>query len=168
MGAGLSLTADIRKFFAFLSACGLIASIVAYVDTFSVVRMDFIFRLWIILIVGWMFLLALIYFLEYPACQTSSFLWKGFTRGMPSWVGPCIGLLWLIAISHAIWFSLHSSWGVPTIQDGQYAIGASGQILRVLTREEYIKLRSAEARMLAAATASFYFVPMTYWWFRRN
>jgi hypothetical protein len=87
MGAGLSLTADIRKFFAFLSACGLIASIVAYIDTFSVVRMDFIFRLWIIFIVGWMFLLAPIYFLEYPASQTSSFLWKGFTRGMPSWVG---------------------------------------------------------------------------------
>jgi hypothetical protein len=73
----------------------------------------------------------------------------------------------LIGIAHLIWFALHSGWGVPAILDGQYVLDSRGQTLKVLTETEYRTLKAEEVRMFAAMTASFYFVPMMYCWFRR-
>jgi len=115
-----------------------------------------------------MALFAPIYALEYPASRTLSFSWKGFARGMPSWVAPCSRLLSLIALAHFVWFAVHSGWGVPAIEDGQYVLTARGKILKVLTQAEYLKLTAAGGRMFATMMISFYFVPMMYWWFRRN
>jgi len=158
----------IRRFLAFLSACGLATSLVAYVGSFSGMRVDTTFRWWIILIPGWMALFAPIYALEYPASRAPSFCWKGFARGMPSWVAPCSWVLSLMAIAHFVWFATHSGWGVPAIQDGQYVLSARGQVLKVISQAEYLNLREAGARVFATMMVSFYFVPMVYWWFSRS
>ena len=157
----------IRGFFVFVSACGLAASVLAYIESFSGTRADTIFQLWIILVVGWMVLFAMIFALEYPASRAPSFSLKGFARGMPNWVAPCYWILLLITIVHFVWFTMHSGGGVPAIQDGQYVLEARGQILRVLTQAEYVKLSAAGARLFATVMISCYFVPTMYWWFRR-
>jgi hypothetical protein len=59
-----------------------------------------------------MALFAPIYALEYLGSSEPSLAWKGFARGLPSWVGPCGVLLSLIALAHFIWFAVHSHWGV--------------------------------------------------------
>jgi hypothetical protein len=164
----VTVTPTFRKIFAFLSACGIAASIIAYSESFAGSRADAIFRWWIVLLPAWMVVFAPIYVLEYPASRATSFAWKGFARGMPSWVAPCSWLLSLVVVAHVAWFALHSGRGVPTIQDGQFVLEARGQVLRVLTNAEYNDLRAAGARMFAAGMISFYFIPMTYWWFRRN
>lgn len=86
---------------------------------------------WIILLCIGVFALGIpVQILEYPGSRALTFYWKGFARGMPSWVAPCAVLLWLIAIAHFAWFALHSGWGVPAILDGQYVIDARGHILK--------------------------------------
>jgi hypothetical protein len=159
---------NLRGFFAFLSACGFAASIVAYVESFSESRANAVFQWWIVLVLGCMALFAPIYVLEYPTSRAPTFSLKGFAHGMPSWVAPCSWLLSLIAIAHLAWFAVHAGWGVPEMQDGQYVLRVRGQILKVLTQSEYFKLRAAGARMFAAGMISFYFIPMMYWWFRRG
>jgi hypothetical protein len=159
------VTPGFRRFFAFLSACGIAVSVVAYIESFSV-SSDAIFRWWIALFPGWMALFAPIYVLEYPASRALTFSWKGFARGMPGWVAPCSWLLSLIATAHLTWFATHAGLGVPVIRDGRYLL--RGQTLKVLTQAEYVTLRAAGARMFATAMISFYFVPMMYWWFRRS
>ncbi len=168
MGRYSVMAPDIRRFLASLSACGIATSLIAYIESFSATRVDSTFRWSIILIPGWMALFIPIYALEYPASRAPSFSWKGFARGMPSWVVLCSRLLFLIAIGHLAWFAVHSGWGVPTIRDGQYVLIARGRVLKILTEAEYLKLAAAGARTFAAMMIAFYFVPMVYWWFRRK
>jgi hypothetical protein len=159
---------NLRRVFAFLAACGLAVSIGSYLTSFSASPADAISRCWIVLLLGWMALVAPIYVIEYPASRAASFAWTGFARGMPSWVAPCSWLLSLICGAHFAWFATHAGWGVPEIRDGQYALVSHGRILAVLTQAEYVKLRAAGARMFAAGMITVYFLPMTYWWFRRK
>jgi hypothetical protein len=164
----VAVTTNFRRFFAFLSACGIAVNTVAYVESFSLSPADAMFRWWIVLVPGWIALLAPIYVLEYPASRGPSFALYGFARGMPVWVAPCAWLLSLIAAAHLAWLAVHAGWGVPEIRDGQYVLTSNGRTLEVLTQTEYVKLRAAGARMGATAMIDAYFIPMTYWWFRRN
>jgi hypothetical protein len=164
----VSMMPIIGRFLAFLSACGIAACIFAYIYSFFGAPVDTILPWVIPLILGWMVLFATIYAIEYPASRTPSFSWKGFARGMPSWVAPCSWILSLIAIANLVWFAMHSGLGVPAIVDGQYVLDSRGRILKVLTHAEYITLKEAELRAFATMMIFFYFVPMLYWWYRRN
>ena len=158
----------LRRVFVFLAACGIALSIVAYVASFSASQSDIIFRWAIVLFPGWMVFYVSIFYLEYPSSKEPNFTWTGFARGMRSWVAPCSSTLWLIFVAHLVWFGVRTGFGNPEIRDGQYALVTRGRILSVLTQAAYIKLRAVEARMLAAAMITLYFLPMMYWWFRRN
>jgi hypothetical protein len=153
---------------AFLSASGIAMCILAYIESFFGATIGSS-RAWIILLVIGVFALGIpVQILEYPASKALAFYWKGFARGMPIWVVPCARLLLLTALAHFVWFAVHSGWGVPAIVDGQYVIDARGHILRVLTQAEYLTLEEAWLRGVASIMIACYFVPMTYWWFRRN
>jgi len=159
----------IHRFLAFLSACCIAASILGYMYSFSGTSVDKIL-LWglLLLIPGWMALLVPMYVLEYPLSRTPSFCWKGFARGMPSWVAPCSWLLSLIAIAHLVWLAVQNGWGVPEIVNGQYVLESRGRILKVLTQAEYLALTEAELRAFTTMMIYFYFVTMMYWWFRQS
>jgi hypothetical protein len=162
------MPSTVRGFAAFLAACGIAASILAYVVSFDGALVDIAFPWLGLLFIGSMALIIPIYARDYPASRVPSFVWKGFARGMPSWVAPCSWFLSLICIAHFVWFAVHTGWGVPEIQDGQYILDARGQTLKVLTQSEYFTLKEAELRMFATLMIYFYFLPMTYWWFRRE
>jgi hypothetical protein len=159
---------NLRRVFAFLAACGFAVSIVAYVETFSVSRADAIFQWGIVLFPELMVFYVLIFFLEYPASKQPNFAWTGFARGMPSWVAPGSCMLWVIFLAHFVWFGAHTGFGLPEILDGQYALVTRGRILSVLTQAEYVEFRAAEARTCGALMITCYFLPLTYWWFRRR
>jgi hypothetical protein len=52
--------------------------------------------------------------------------------------------------------------------DGQYVLDSHGRILKVLTQAEYVTLKEALLRIFATLMSTCYFMPMMYWWFRRN
>jgi hypothetical protein len=87
---------------------------------------------------------------------------------MPSWVAPCATLLTLVYAGHFVWFAIHTGLGVPSIKDGQYFIDNHGRNLTVLSQSEYLTLKAAELRMFATFAIAAYFIPMMYWWFRRD
>jgi len=153
-----------RRVAIFLSACGFAANFLAYVGSFSGASVDTIFPWFILLFVGWIMLFIPMYVLEYPASRSPIFFWK-FARCMPSWVAPCSMALALIGIAHLVWFGVHSGLGVPAIRDGQYVLASRGRILKVLTESDYFAFRAAGIRACATIMMSFYFAPMTYWWF---
>lgn len=157
-----------RRLLAFLAASGFAAGILIYVGSFPRARVSDASLWWVAFVLGWMALFLPLYVIEYPASRTASFAWKGFARGMPSYVAPFSVLLSLIAVGHFLWFTAHSGWGVPEFQDGQYVSVARGRILRVLTEAEFFKLRAMDARMFATTMSYLYFTPMTYWWFHRD
>ncbi|HEY3990782.1 MAG TPA: hypothetical protein VGM02_15875 [Acidobacteriaceae bacterium] len=160
-----------RKLLAFLASCGIAASIFAYICSFSGVRVNSIFLWEAPLVLGTIALYVPIYAVEYSARESASpwrgITWKQMARGMPSWVTPCAVLLLLIYVGHFVWFTVHTGLGVPSIRDGQYVI-SHGRNLRVLSQPEYFTLKAAELRMLATLMVNIYFVPMMYWWYRRN
>jgi hypothetical protein len=123
-------------------------------------------------VLGAIVLYVPIYAIEYPVGVSTSpwrgVSWKQMSRGMPSWVTPCVVLLSLIYVGHFIWFTLHTGLGVPSIRDGQYVIGSRERNLRTLSSSEYFVLKAEELRMLATLMITAYFMPMMYWWFRRN
>ncbi len=168
IGRVVIMTPHVRRLLAFLSACGIATSILAYAESFSGVHVDSVFRWSIVLVPGWMALFAPIYFLEYPASRAPSFAWEGFARGLPRWVAPSAKLLSLIAIMHVLWCVVQNGLGTPAIIDGQYVLDSRGRILKVLTQAEYFKLRGTGVRTFAAMAISFYFMPMMYWWFPRS
>jgi hypothetical protein len=157
-----------RKLLAFLSACGLAASILAYIGSFFGAPVDKILPWALLLIPGWMVLIAPIFVLEYPASRAPSFAWKGFVRGMPRWVSVCTKLFSFVALGHLVWGVLKNGPGVAAIVDGQYVLASRGRILKVLTGADYLRLRGGDLRVLATIMISFYFAPMVYWWFWRN
>jgi hypothetical protein len=157
-----------RRFPAVLSAFVIAACILAYIYSFFATQVDTILPWSVLLILGWMALFLPIYVLEYPASRTPSFGWKGFARGMPSWVAPCSWLLSVIFVAHLVWLVVQTGWGVPEIVNGQYVLSSRGRILKVLTQAEYLALTEAFLRAFTTLMVSFYFLPMTYWWFRRS
>ena len=159
---------DLRRFLAFLSACGLTASVVAYIESFSGTMVDETMRLVFLLPLGALALEIPIHTLEHPSSRNRRFYWKEFARRMPSWVMPFSYLLVAVVIAHGILFFLQGGTGMPTVENGQYFINGHGRVLKVLTQTEYVGLRKAELRMLASLMIACYFVPTMYWWFCRN
>jgi hypothetical protein len=165
----MAMNPIIHKFLAVLSACAMAASILSYMYSFFGAPVDKIL-LWgfLLLIPGWIALFLPMYVLEYPLSRAPSFSWKGFARGMPSWVAPCSWLLSVIFVAHLVWLAVQNGWGVPEIVNGQYVLSSRGRILKLLTQAEYLALTEAELRAFTTAMISLYFVPMVYWWFRRT
>jgi hypothetical protein len=157
-----------RTVLAFLSTLGFAGGALAYALTFRQVPTDTIFPWMGLLCVGMMLLFSPIFVLEYPQSRAPSSFYLGFARGLPGWVAPCEWILALIALTHIIWFALHSGLGVPAVQDGEYVIESRGHILRVISQAEFLALKEAALRMFSTMMVSFYYVPMAYWWFRRN
>ena len=164
----VSMMPIIDRFLAFLWACVIAANIFAYIYSYFGAPVDKILWGFLLLIPGWMALLVPMYVLEYPLSRAPSFSWKGFARGMPSWVAPCSWLLSLIAIAHLVCLAVQNGPGVPEIVNGQYVLDSRGRILKVLTQAEYLALTEAELRAFTTMTIFFYFVPMMYWWYRRK
>jgi hypothetical protein len=157
-----------RRLLAFLSTSGVSAGIFVYIKSFSGSTID---NSWIWLILLGVGLCAVgipIRSLEHPSSQDWKFCWKEFARGMPSWVVFCNYLLVLVVIAHLVWYYLHGGSGVPTIKDGQYVLDSRGRILKVLTQAEYLTLREEQLRIAASLIISSYYIPMMYWWPRRN
>jgi hypothetical protein len=168
MGETVVVTPPTRRFLACLSACGIAASVLVYIESFSGATIDNNWRWEILLGIGVFAVSIPLHILEYPSSQKWNFYWKKYAQCMPSWVVPCDKLFWLIAIAQGVWFLIHSGGGAPTIMDGQYVLDSRGRVLKVLTQSEYLALKAEEIRMLAALMIACYFGPMMYWWFRRN
>ena len=158
----------IHKFLAVLSACAMGASILSYMYSFFGAPVDEILLWECLLLIPWMALIVPIYVLEYPLSRAPSFSWKGFARGMPSWVAPCSWLLSVIFVAHLVLLAVLNGPGVPDIVNGQHVLRSRGRILKLLTQAEYLALMEAELRAITTLMISFYFVPMMYWWFRRT
>jgi hypothetical protein len=158
----------VGKFLAFLSACGLMVSVLGYIYSFlgAPVEQDFVGAL--SLLPGWAALSVPIFVLEYPESRKVSWPFKGFARGMPSWVAPCSWLLQLFFVAHFVWMAMQWGPGVPDIVDGQYVLASRGRVLKLLTQGQYQTLMEAGLRSLATIMISFYFMPMVYWWFRQS
>ena len=157
-----------RGFLALLSACGIAACIPVYIESFSGATIDNSWR-WLLLLGIGVFAVGMpIHILEYPSSKNWNFYWKEFARGMPSWVVAFECLLVLVVIAHFVWYYLQGGFGVPGIKDGEYVLDNRGRILKVLTQAEYFTLQEAQLRIVASLIISSYFMPMMYWWFRRN
>ncbi len=163
------MTSLMGRFLALISASVIAACILGYMYSFFGAPVDKILS-WgfLLLIPGWMAMVLPMYVLEYPLSRAPSFCWKGFARGMPSWVAPCSWLLSLIAVAHLVLLALQNGLGVPAIVNGQYVLDSRGRILKVLTQAEYLALTEAEVRAFTTVMISFYFVTMMYWWFRQS
>ncbi len=164
----MSISSNTRKVFASLSMCGFAASMLAYILSFFGVPTERVYPWMGLLCAGMMLLFVPVYILEYPSSRSPTFFYKEFANGMPKWVAPCEWILALIALMQIFWFAFHSGLGVTAFQDGQYVIESRGQVLKVISEAEYLTLKGAGLRMFAAMLVSLYFVPMTYWSFRRS
>jgi len=155
-----------RRCLAFLSVCGIAATILAYITSFFGGWID-ISLLWVApLGFGALALGMPIRFIE-PSSKFPSYFWTEFTQGMPKWVFPFLILVWLTTAAHFAWFSFHVGFGVPEIKDGQYVLDNHTEVLKVLTQSEYLSLKGAQVRMIATVMISMYAVPTIYWYFRR-
>ncbi len=145
----------------------MIASACAYIESFSLADTEVMNRLLIASGAGLVLLLLPIFGLE-PSLLTRKDFWNKFTRGMPSWVGPCIVFISLVVVAHFVWFFVQQGGGVPVIKDGQYLLDDHGRTLKVLTETEYLTLKEGYTRLRAVILIAGYFMPMFYWWFPRN
>ena len=161
-------TPTVRKLLAFVSVCGIAASIFIYIYSYSGAPADKLFPWALLLLVGVLVVYVPILTIEYSRSGTGVSVQKRIEQGMPRWFKSCSIFLMLLCVGHFVWFGVHSGMGVPEIMDGQYVIDARGHILKVLTRSEYLALKQAELRMFATLMITFYFMPMMYWWFRKD
>lgn len=153
------------KLIAIAASCGLVASIVAYAQSFHGATPETLSLLLIATGIGAAAVSLSVYALGYPASKEQAFWSKGFSQGMPSWAAPCVYILWIIAVAHLMWFSVRSDFAGPTIVGGQYVLDLRGRIVKVLTEAEYLSLKRAELRSFAALIASCHVMPMLYGWF---
>lgn len=164
----LNMTQAIRRLLSALSACGIAASILAYIRSLSEATIDDELRWVIALGIAALALQVPIVVLEHSTLENRTFFWKGFSLGMPRWVVPCVMLFWLIAIAHFVWFFLQTSAAVPIMNDGQYILSSRGRIVRVLTETEFLTFKAGELRVFAALMIACYFMPTMYWWFPQS
>jgi hypothetical protein len=123
----------------------------------------------VLILHGGVFLLLLPMFaLEWRGLNARTFFWKGFAKPMPRWVVPAIQVIGLFCMAHFVVFLVQSRVASPEIIHGQYVLNNHGQIVRVLTRSEYFRLKGVELRLFASGWMFFYFVPTMYWWFPRH
>jgi hypothetical protein len=167
MGDTETMKSSNRTLLLLLSACGTAASILIYTGSFfwqegfhqMLVCIPF-------LMVGAFALLFYLRFIEGRPSQPTVFFFDGISKGLPKWAEPFGILLTLVVVAHFVWFGLHSGFGVPAIEDGQYVVESRSHILRTLSKTEYLALAGAELRMMASMVIAFYSVPTIYWWFR--
>jgi len=157
-----------RRFFALLSACGITVGALAYIESFfCFANIASINRLLMACGIGLVLLIIPIVTIE-PSLLTKKNFWSKFTRGMPSWVSPCIIFFSLVAVVHFAWFRVQNGGGIPIIRDGQYLLSDRGRPLKVLTETEYMTMKDDEVRQQAAPVIVGYLIPMFYWWFPRS
>lgn len=162
------INSSFRRIFAFLSACGFFASAAGFTSSFFGRQPERTLPWLALLFIGVVVVLLPVFLLEYPTSREPTFFYNGFAKGLPAWVAPCVWILQLVALAQFTWLLYHFGFGVPAIRDGEYVIESRGQILQVISTAEYIALGKAWLRMILTIVASFYFVPMMYWWFRRE
>lgn len=155
----------IRRSVAVLAACGVAASVAAYVGSYGGMTFDGLPVWAIVMHVGIFVLWIPMCLAEYASLRDRSFFWKAFSRGKPKWVVPTIQLIGLLFAAHFILFLIESHAATPQINAGQYVLDNHGQILKVITQREYLHLKGAELRIFASGWMCFYFVSLTYWWF---
>src|SRR5215469_3887386 len=158
----------VRRLLAVLSACGIAIGIVAYLESLAGATIDDMLPWMIALGIRAVALYILIIAREPLSRHDRSFFRKGFARGMPAWVAPCVNLFWFVALGHVVWFYVRSGHGVPVIKNGQYLVSNRGRVLRVLTQPEYVALKAGELRLFAALMIACYVMPTLYWWFPRG
>jgi hypothetical protein len=159
---------QVRLSLALMAACGAAASVFVYIESCCGVKCDQIPRWLLLLGVGALAVQLPIPVMEHASLVNRRFFWGEFSRGMPSWVVPCIKLFWLVALAHFVYFLLQSHAAVPIIEDGQYILSNRGRIVKVLTHPEYLALKALEARLFAALTFVGYLMPFMYWWFPKQ
>jgi|SRR5580704_2319699 hypothetical protein len=156
-----------RKGFAFLSACGITATIFTYIVSFSGVTSEATSHWEIVLIVGAFVVLIPMAVVERTRLSGRTFSFKEFGRGRPGWMMLCIKLFWVIAVAHVIWFYLRYSGGVPTVEHGQFVLDNHGRI-EELTKSEYLSAEAGELRLCASWIVNCYLMAAAYWWFPRS
>ena len=158
----------IWKFIAGVSGCGLVASTVVYLGSYVGLTMDSLARRAIILHFGAFLVPLPLFALEWRGLSERSFFWKEFAQPRPKWVVPAIKVIGLFCMAHFVVFLVQSRMASPEIINSEYVLSNHGQIVRVLTRSEYLRLKSAELRLFGSFWMFFYFVPTMYWWFPRH
>jgi hypothetical protein len=155
----------IRRSISVVAACGLAASVAAYLGSYIGMTMDGLWFWATGLHIGIFILWVTMCVLEYASMRDRSFFWKAFSQGKPKWVVPAIKLIGLFFAIHFVLFLIESHAASPQIKDGQYILDNHGQILKVITQREYLHLKGAELRLFATGWATFYAVSVAYWWF---
>lgn len=148
------------------SAC-FIAGFLAYIWSFLGAPVDRVLQGGLLFAVLMVVVVAPIYISD-PESRSRLFCWKGFARGMPNWVARGSQLLTLVYLGHLVFCAVRFGWGVPAVLDGQYVIEARGQVLRVISGMEYIALKETLLRTCATMMTACAYIPMMYWWFRRD
>jgi hypothetical protein len=165
MGRGAFISTA-RVLLALISLSGLAACVLALTGTFFPSRAGMIF-VWIGPLLGGVFALgSSIYFFEYPS--GASDFWKRFVEIMPWWFRFSVRTIALLGLGQLGWFVVRNGWGSPTVLDGVYVLKARGQILRVLTQDEYLKLLAQTARFFSTVIFGFYFVFAFYYCYPRT
>ena len=152
---------------AIVGAFGLLASSSAFIGSFLGLTLDKLGK-WILVLHGGVFLLALpMVAIEYPAKQANTLFWKDFECGKPRWIRLAIIATFILFAVIFILFALLNHVSSPEIQDGQYVLNNHGNIIRVLSEREYLRLKGWELRTFAAGWICFYVMITAYWWYPR-
>jgi len=159
---------SLRRFLAFVSACGLVAALSAYVISFMGATMDTIFRWAMFLHIGVFALVLPMYAVEYSTIKRSRFLCDAIWRGVPKSGVRAIQIVGVIFVAHFVLFLVQSHAASPEIKDGHYVLNNHGQIVKELTGAQYYWLKGSELRLFATGWMSFYLMLSLYWWFPRT
>ena len=157
-----------RRLLAGVSAFGIAVSIVAYLESLSGATIDDMPHLMTVVVFGAIAIQIPMFVIERSSVKSRAFFWKGFARATSRWAVFFVGLFWLIAVAHFIWFFIRGHHAVPVIKDGQFILSSRGRIVKALTHAEYLTLRADELRTLAALMVACYLAPLMYWLFPRR
>lgn len=157
-----------RKCLALVGFAAGITSTIVYLASFFGFTLEGHGRLFVGLHAGAFVLLVPMFLLEYSSMRQRRFFWNGFGAAMPSWAVPTIKVLGGLAIAHFLLFLLLTRATSPKIKDGQYVLDDHGRTAKILTEDEYVRLKGWELRMFAAYWLFFYTVAVLYWWFPRG
>jgi hypothetical protein len=158
----------LRKLLGCAAALGLATTACIFIWSFFGGSIDKL-GMWLLwLHLGTFLLMVPMFAIERRAIQNRTFFWKEFGAAKPDWIVPTIKLLGLIfAINFGV-FLVASHAASPEIKDGAYVLNNHGQIIKMLTKMEFVRLKGGELRLFASGWVFFYFVVLAYWWFPRR
>jgi hypothetical protein len=157
-----------RRILGVMGAFGLSASTAAFIGSFLGLTLDKMGK-WMFLLHGGIFLLFLpMVAIEYPAIRANVFFGQEFERGKPRWVISGINASFILFVIIFVLFLVLSRAASPEIQNGQYVLNNHGDIIRVLSENEYLRLKGWELRMFASGWMCFYLPITVYWWYPRT